>query len=284
MKKDYPWRRFWTPREAELTLHSGAYLPDPEDVYSRFYNQSVSKFQVVSGGKCNVLLGESGMGKSRSLARDHDELKPIWESQNECGVFMDLGRLSSYGDLDLRLRQDTTVQKWRQGDGILHLTLDSLDEALPFLPNLPKVLLGVLEGLPQDNLRFSIACRSVAWPPYLEQGLKDLFGQDAVQVWRLAPLGHEDVRIAAAANGWDGDLFLRAVAEKNVEAMAAHPLTLELLLRSVSAGTAFPDDLTALYERGSGVSTFSAGLVLIPWIEHAELPSATLSLSILSSY
>jgi hypothetical protein len=30
----------------------------------------------------------------------------------------------------------------------------------------------------------------------------------------LAPLGHEDVRIAAAANGWDGDLFLRAVAEK----------------------------------------------------------------------
>lgn len=250
MKKNYPWTRFWTPREAELTLYSGAYLPDPEDAYGRLHNPRVSKFQAISGGKCNVLLGEGGMGKSRSLERDHPGSRSVWESQKEYGVLIDLGKLSNYGDIDLRLQQETDVQKWRQRDGLLHLTLDSLDEALPFLPNLPKILLGVLGGLPKDSLRFSIACRSVAWPPFLEDGLADLFGRDALQVWRLAPLRQEDVRMAAAANDLDGDLFLRAVAEKNVEAMAAHPLTLELLLRSASGGTVLSDDLTVLYERG----------------------------------
>src|SRR5262245_21738565 len=108
----------------------------------------------------------------------------------------------------------------------MHLTLDSLDEALPALSNLPKVLLGILESLPKDSLRLSISCRSVLWPPFLEVSLKNFFGQDGVQVWRLAPLRHEDVRAAASVSNLDGDAFLRAVADKNVEAMAAHPLTL----------------------------------------------------------
>ena len=250
MKKVYPWPRFWSPQGAELTLFSNAYLPDPEDAYARLNNQNVSTFKAMSAEKCNVLLGDGGMGKSRSLDRDHRELGLAWDSQNEHGALIDLGRLSGYGDLDVRLNENAAVQKWRKGDGILHLTLDSLDEALPSLPNLPKVLLGVLESLPKDRLRFSIACRSVLWSPFLEDGLKDLFGPDAVRPWRLAPLRHEDVRVAAAMNGLDGDAFLRAVADKNVEAMAAHPLTLDLLLRSVSGGIAFPDDLTQLYERG----------------------------------
>jgi hypothetical protein len=67
VKKDYPWARFWTPREAALTLYSGAYLPDPEDAYSRFHDQKVSKFRAISDGKCNVLLGEGG--KRRPLQR-----------------------------------------------------------------------------------------------------------------------------------------------------------------------------------------------------------------------
>ena len=250
MKKVYPWPRFWSPQGAELTLFSNAYLPDPEDAYARFHNQNVSTFKAMSAEKCNVLLGDGGMGKSRSLDRDHRELGLAWDSQNEHGALIDLGRLSGYGDLDVRLNENAAVQKWRKGDGILHLTLDSLDEALPSLPNLPKVLLGVLESLPKDRLRFSIACRSVLWSPFLGDGLKDLFGPDAVRPWRLAPLRHEDVRVAAAMNGLDGDAFLRAVADKKVEAMAAHPLTLDLLLRSVSGGIAFPDDLTQLYERG----------------------------------
>ncbi len=250
LKKVYPWKRFWVPRGTELTLLNNAYLPDPEADFTRFYNQNVSTFKAMSGGQCNVLLGDGGMGKSWSLGRDHRELTPIWESQKECGALMDLGQLSRCADLDLRLNDDAAVRRWRSEGGILHLTFDSLDEALPSLPNLPKVLLGILERLPKDSLRLSISCRSVLWPPFLEDRLQSLYGRAGVQVWRLAPLRREDVRVAASVNNLDGDAFLQAVGDKNVEAMAAHPLTLALLLRSVSSGSALPDELTQLYERG----------------------------------
>ncbi len=250
MRKEYPWTRFWTPRDAELTLYSDAYLPDPEDPYSRFHNLKASTFKTLSAEKCNVLLGEGGMGKSRSLERDHACMVALWEAQNEHGFLIDLAVLANPSDLNFRLQQDAIFQTWLHGDRVMHLTLDSLDEALPFQPNLPKILLGVLDGLPREGLRFSIACRSVAWLPFFEDGLRTLFGSEGVHVWRLAPLRQEDVKIAAAASGLDGERFLRAVAEKNVEPLAAHPLTLELLLRSVSGGASFPDDLAELYERG----------------------------------
>lgn len=250
MKKTYPWRRFWIPRDQELKLLGGAYLPNPDDDYSRLYNPKISTFAAFCGAGCNVLLGEGGMGKSRTLQKEHGSLALTWEAQKEAGVLIDVGDVSSVADLNLRLVQNKIIQLWLKAEGVLHLSLDSVDEALARFPMLPKALLDELNSFPREGLRLAIACRAGEWPPFLENGLAALYEMQGLSVWHLTPLRHEDVRAAATENGLDADRFLNTLSQKELAPLAARPLTLELLMRSVSAGTQLSDDVRLLYERG----------------------------------
>jgi hypothetical protein len=250
LKKTYPWPRFWIPRDEELKLLAGAYLPNPDDDYSRFYNPKLSTFAAFCNAGCNVLLGEGGMGKSRCLQKEHESLALTWETQKEAGVLIDVGDVSSVVDLNFRLVQNKSIQRWLKADGVLHLSLDAVDEALARFPMLPKALLDELNSFPRERLRLAIVCRAGEWPPFLENGLATLYGIDGIGVWQLTPLRQEDVRIAATGNGLDADRFFDTLSERELAPLAARPLTLELLLRSVSTGSELPDDVRLLYERG----------------------------------
>lgn len=174
MKKNYPWQRFWIPQDQQLELFSGAYLPNPDEDYSRFFNKGISTFASFCDASCSVLLGETGMGKSRNLQKEHETLALTWEVQKEAQVLIDVGDVGSVADLDIKLVQNESIQLGLRTKGVLHLSLDSLDEALARFPALPKALLNELSRLPRENLRLAIACRVGEWPPFLENGLKEL--------------------------------------------------------------------------------------------------------------
>ena len=63
----YAWRRFWVRADTELLLEDDAYLPDPEEDFSRFMNRGVGTLAEASDDLCSILLGEPGIGKSKSL-------------------------------------------------------------------------------------------------------------------------------------------------------------------------------------------------------------------------
>jgi hypothetical protein len=249
LKKTYPWQRFWIPKGHELELFGGAYLPNPQGDYSRFFNPKISTFASFCNAGCSVLLGEAGMGKSRCLQKEHGVLASTWEAQNENHVLMDIGDVGSVADLNLKLVQNERIQRWLSTNGVLHLSLDSLDEALARFPVLPKALLEELRKLPSERLRLAIACRVGEWPQFLESGLEELYGGDNIVVWQLTPLRQEDVSVAATENGLDADQFLATVSQRDLDPLAARPLTLELLLRS-PAGPGWSADVCLLYERG----------------------------------
>jgi hypothetical protein len=138
LHKIYDWRRFWVRADTELFLEDNAYLPDPEREVSRSLNEGVGTLAEACAGHCSILLGEPGIGKSKSLKADFERLPPTWAAAGEEGELIDMGAVTSLTDLRTVLLENDKVQRWRDGFGILHLCIDSLDEALPGYPGLPK--------------------------------------------------------------------------------------------------------------------------------------------------
>jgi hypothetical protein len=66
----------------------------------------------------------------------------------------------------------------------------------------------------------------------------------------MAPLRRKDIRLAATENGVDADRFLDAVWNREVQPLAARPITLDLLLNGADADAELLSDIWLLYERG----------------------------------
>ncbi len=249
MTKTYPWFRFWVEDNAPITLDFDSYLPDPE-TYGRFFNEPVLSFSDVLKRRCSIMLGEPGMGKSKSLELDVERINRRAHGADQACHFMDLLTVTSLLDLREQIADSVTIRNWIAGDYTLHLCLDSLDDALPFYPGIAKALLDMLRTFPRDRLHFSIACRTGEVPGYFDEGLAKLFGANEVSRWYLAPLTQADIRLAAAHEGVDPDSFMAMVSERGAQPLAARPVTLTLLLRLAGSGAELPADIWSLYEQG----------------------------------
>jgi hypothetical protein len=131
LQKTYAWRRFWAREDTELLLEDNSYLPDPKHDFAQFLNPGFATLEKVCEEPCAILLGEPGMGKSRSLQADFDELARAWALANDVWALIDISAVTGLTDLQTLLMNDPRVVSWLGGSGILHLGLDSLDEALP---------------------------------------------------------------------------------------------------------------------------------------------------------
>ena len=252
MHKIYAWRRFWVRADTELLLEDDAYLPDPESDFARFMNRGVGTLAEACDDPCSILLGEPGIGKSKSLQADFDRLVHSWQAAGEAGALIDIGAVASLTDLKTLLLTNDNGRRWRDGVGILHLCLDSLDEALPNYAGLPKALMIVIKELPKERVRLAIACRAGEFPPLLYESFEAHFGPHGVSRWHMAPLRQKDVHLAATENNLDGDAFLSAVREREAQPLAARPITLDLLLGEATSGSELLPDIWRLYERGCG--------------------------------
>lgn len=230
----YNWQRFWCPRSGSINLADGGYLYDPEAEWGKIYNPDLVAFKAISGLPYLALLGEPGIGKTHAL--EVEQSKIISKIQEQGGQVLPLD-LRSYGSEDrliCRLFDSLEFTAWLQGTYRLDIFLDSFDECLLRIDTLATLLVDEIKRYRNEvkRLHLRIACRTAVWQPVLEEGLQEIWGEDCVGVYELAPLRRADVMEAVKAEGIASDAFIEEVWEKNIVSLAIKPVTLKFLLNT----------------------------------------------------
>ncbi|MCL4551977.1 MAG: hypothetical protein M1305_00250 [Candidatus Marsarchaeota archaeon] len=223
------WQRFWHPLGTNLQFDNEGFLADPEAEYGSWRNPHAVPFEAVCETECLILLGEQGIGKSTAITQAVESV-----DVDHCLSF-DTAEFQTDALLKSDIFDKREFQQWRDGDYILYLFLDSLDEGVLTPDIIVDLLSRELAGCPTKRLRLRLACRTAAWPADLEGKLKKLWaGADRVKTYELAPLREKDAEEAARESGLDEKAFLREVHEKEVVYLAARPLTLKMLFAEYS--------------------------------------------------
>jgi len=233
--QDYKWKRFWCPRSGCIHLADGGYLYDPEAKWGKIYNPDLVTFKTISNLPCLALLGEPGIGKTHALETEQKETISETRKQGGQVLLLDIRSFGSEDRLIRRLFDSQEFTEWLKGTYNLHIFLDSFDECLLRIDTLATLLVDEFK-LYQGHIKrlyLRINCRTSVWQPVLEEGLKEIWGQDSVGVYELAPLRYVDVEEAAKIEGIDStEKFLEEIQRKNVVSLAIKPITLKFLIAS----------------------------------------------------
>lgn len=226
------------------------YVPEGKDVlfYYDTNNQPRSLSQLADL-PVTILLGEPGIGKSTTL---QDESKRLHTEKEAC-LYRELNQYHS----DTRLIDDIfgseEIQEWRQSEYHLTLLLDSLDECSLSIPAVARILLRQLENLPRERLSLRLTCRTADWPTHLAEKLLTLWPRreknapDSLGVFELAPLRKNDIRQAALDHSLNADAFLKEICLKEIQPLASHPNTLNMLLDLFGRPDGLPRQRVKLY-------------------------------------
>jgi len=230
----YKWKRFWCPRSGSISLADGGYLCDPEPEWGKIYNPDLVTFEAISGLPCLVLLGEPGIGKTCALKADQSEIVSRIQKQGDQVLFLDLRSYGSEDRLVRSLFDSSEFTAWKTGTYQLHIFLDSLDECLLRIDPLANLLVDEFKRYRNEvkRLYLRIACRTAEWRAVLEEGLKEIWGENSVGVYELVPLRRVDVMEAARSEGFSPNDFLKEIGQKDIVPLAIKPVTLGFLLNT----------------------------------------------------
>ncbi|NJR62559.1 MAG: hypothetical protein HC769_29425 [Cyanobacteria bacterium CRU_2_1] len=253
----YKWKRFWCPRSGSINLADGGYLCDPDAEWGKVYNPDLVTFETISHLPCLALLGEPGIGKTQALEAERSEIVNKIKIQEQGDQVLSLD-LRSYGSEDRLVRNlfdSPKFKAWQAGIHQLHIFLDSFDECLLRVDTLATLLVDEFKRYRNvaHRLCLRIACRTAVWQPVLEEGLKEIWGENFVGVYELVPLRRADVIEAARAENFSPDDFLKEVGQKDIVPLAIKPVTLGFLLNTYRRhGGQFPPNqrLHELYLEG----------------------------------
>lgn len=231
-KQVYKWNRFWCPRSGSMNLADGGFLYDPDGEWGKAYNPDLVTFEVISKAPCLVLLGEPGIGKTHTIAAELHKIETVIQKQGDELLFLDLRSYGSEDRLVTDLFSSHEFTKWQHGSHQLYIFLDSLDECLLRIEVLSTLLIDKLRKYRKniDRLHLRIACRTAVWQPSLEEGLKEIWERDTIEVYELAPLRRRDIVEAVETRGLSADEFIKEVERKEIVSLAIKPVTLEFLL------------------------------------------------------
>lgn len=247
----YDWKRFWCPRDGSINSTDLGYLADPDGPYGNHSNPSLRSFEEVSELPCLALLGEPGIGKSSTMQAERDAVEAAVQAEGGKTLWLDLRSCGSEDRLVNKLFESQEFKLWEEDDYRLHLFLDSLDECLLRMDTVAALLVDELQNYPVERLSLRIGCRTAEWPTsVLENGLRELWGDEDFGAYELAPLRRADVAAAANASELRPDAFLEAVQEAGAVPLAIKPVTLDFLIGSYSATGTFPTGQTDLYLEG----------------------------------
>ncbi len=247
IKVVYNWKRFWYPRGSTLELLDGGYLYSPDKEWAHLLQPNLVPLESLSHIPCLILLGEPGIGKSSELRKQEIFTR---ERLTETTLRFDLGGYQTDERLYKELFEHPLIQSWHAGTHRLHLFLDGLDEGLLTISVLAKLLSRNFQKYPVQRLYLCIFCRTAEWSHSLEESLKQLWGEENVGIYQLAPLRRVDVSEAAVAHGLNSEQFLDEVARREVVSLAIKPLTLRFLIDIYREKGIFPSTQVELYKEG----------------------------------
>ena len=248
----YKWKRFWCPRDGNCSLSDEGYLFDPEGEPGSRLNPELISLPALSDRRFLILLGEPGIGKSTEFSSEFARLQESTAGTTDKVIFVNLNEYQSDNRLVADAFETDTVRDWSSGQHTLHMFFDSLDEGRLEVRNIANILVGQfrqLAGNP-DRLRIRIACRTAEWPSSLEHAMISTFGRENVIALELMPLRRVDVETALIAENLEPQAFLDNVADRNVEAFAINPITLQFLIGMHKRNGRFPSSRWELYEQG----------------------------------
>lgn len=255
----FPWIRYWAAA-AQTPLTEDSYLLPPGDRgwLKQTQTAELRTLAELNEIACLILLGGPGLGKTYELANEGGRCAG---SANETVLLVDLKR---HGPDLFReaVFGDPKFEHWKRGEHPLTLILDSLDECWEqvkdLIPALVLKLKPVLARTGHPALKLRLGCRAAEWRCEATAKLEELFGKPEkgeaarVQTWQLAPLTRDDVALAASCSGLaDSGEFLDELAANDLNALAAHPLTLDLLLAEAKEGRPLGPTRIDIYRRGT---------------------------------
>lgn len=163
------------------------------------HNPDLVAFETISHLPCLALLGEPGIGKTQALEAERSEIVNKIQEQGDQVLFLDLRSYGSEDRLVRSLLDSPEFKAWQAGTHQLHIFLDSFDECLLRIDTLPTLLVDEFKRYQNavHRLCLRIACRTAIWQSVLEEGLKEIWGENSVGVYELAPLRRVDVIEAA---------------------------------------------------------------------------------------
>jgi len=193
---NYNWQRFWCLRgSSDVRVSEDGYLWGPGA-----YNPNIVTFEQIMHVPCLALLGEPGIGKSRTLEREFDVLDAALEGSEDRAVFLNLRSYGSEDRLVRALFESTEFTNWTGGSHRLHLFLDSLDECLLRIDTVAAILIDELKKYSVERLSLRVACRTAEYPDLLNSGLKKLWDEENYKVYELLQLRCEDVATSSHRN------------------------------------------------------------------------------------
>src|SRR5262249_26025784 len=156
------------------SFEDSGFLTDPESEYGRYLKPHAVSLDKMEASDCLVLLGEPGMGKSTTLAKERDRLVAMGSKV----LSLDLART------DGRTALEQIAEASGSAAQPLFVLTDGLDEGVARNANLVEQLGEALRRADRSHLRLRISCRTLEWPRLLEDRLKELWpGPDAVKVY-----------------------------------------------------------------------------------------------------
>jgi hypothetical protein len=249
----YPWTRYWVPRDSGCSP-DGAYLADPESEYAWADARRAVSLAELRDKPVLVLLGEAGMGKSRALQQAFEALQEVQPEDAHSLIL----NLNCYGagnqaQLAAELFESTEFAAYRDGARLI-VFLDSLDEGRNHMPGLDAWLANQLRKKVTDPARFQlrIASRTAGWSASLEAAVGEIWRNqhEGPAIFEICPLRRTDVVQAANIEGFPADDLLEAVRNKEIDALASRPVTLDFLFAQWRKQSTLPNSKATLYEDG----------------------------------
>lgn len=240
MKHD--WQRYWYPREKEYIRswwekEEWFAFPTAEaDSFVQVENLSQIPFL--------ILLGDAGMGKSVVLDRLAQEREGSLQHS------IDLRIVTSPEKLKEELDNHPTIINWKPSCDKMYLYLDALDEGMLLIDTICDLLTKSFSWMERSHLYVRVTCRPGLFPNSFKEQLKQLWGEEAVQVYQLAPLFLEEIKIASQDYGVEADEFLTCVKERSMHGFAYSPVTLKFLLNLYRINRNLPKTKVHLFKLG----------------------------------
>lgn len=252
-KSSFPWPRYWFSEGSSdyATFVQSGYLTLPSPEHSHYYPVVPSQLSDLTQIPVLILLGEPGYGKSQALTEEHNRLNS--EHADDLVIFCDLKTFGP-GDqqsLQHQLLDEKKLKLVEQGQR-LWILLDGLDECTLHTPADWLIREFITKIGNPERVFVRITCRASSWPQLLEKSFLERWSSVTnapVKMWRLCPLREEDVSTAAQLSQINETEFLSAVAERNVEELAALPVTLLFMLKLFQQNQ-LPRQRTDIFEKG----------------------------------
>ena len=247
-----PWERRWLPLDAdrEGAVQSTGFLESWEEISGVESKDGPKRLEELLRFRCLVLCGEPGMGKSKTLELHRHDIE---DKARHRGEFYARSFREAIDPFHLLqdLKCSSQWQKWAGGSE-LTVVIDGVDEGLAMASNLVSVLTAELRSQSVDRLWLILVCRDAEWPAEEGRALMELWSGDQAGRFQLQRLRYSDAEMAARRWGLseaEAAAFMLAVQEAAVEAFAARPITLRMLVDEFQTNRKLPGTRLEIFRK-----------------------------------